>query len=114
MDAHSTTEIAAEIEPVDKLKFKDVKKYKDRLSAAQKATEEKDALVAMKGKLLGLDIVAVAFEFNFLGGSMGAVVGERFVRAANVSMEQGYSASMLLGFWRCSYARSINLFISNG
>ena len=52
-DAHSSTEIAAEIEPVDKLKFKDVKKYKDRLSAAQKATEEKDALVAMKGKLVG-------------------------------------------------------------
>jgi acetyl-CoA carboxylase carboxyl transferase subunit beta len=82
-------EIAAETEPVDKLKFKDVKKYKDRLTAAQKATEEKDALVAMKGKLGGLDVVAVAFEFNFLGGSMGAVVGERFVRAANVSMEQG-------------------------
>jgi acetyl-CoA carboxylase carboxyl transferase subunit beta len=89
LDAYSTTEIAAEIEPVDKLKFKDVKKYKDRLSAAQKATSEKDALVAMKGQLQGLDVVAVAFEFNFLGGSMGAVVGERFVRAANVSMEQG-------------------------
>ena len=89
LDAHSGAEIAAEIEPVDKLKFKDVKKYKDRLTAAQKATEEKDALVAMKGKLGGLDLVAVAFEFNFLGGSMGAVVGERFVRAANVSMEQG-------------------------
>jgi acetyl-CoA carboxylase carboxyl transferase subunit beta len=89
LDEHSGTEIAAEIEPVDKLKFKDVKKYKDRLAAAQKATQEKDALVAMKGQLHGLDVVAIAFEFNFLGGSMGAVVGERFVRAANVSMEQG-------------------------
>jgi acetyl-CoA carboxylase carboxyl transferase subunit beta len=89
LDAGSFTEIASEVEPVDKLKFKDIKKYKDRLVNAQKATQEKDALIAMKGKLDGLDLVAVAFEFNFLGGSMGAVVGERFVRAANVSMEQG-------------------------
>lgn len=89
LDEQGRTEVAAEVEPVDRLKFKDLKKYKDRLSSAQKLTEEKDALVAMKGSINGLPVVAVAFEFNFLGGSMGAVVGERFVRAAKVAMDQG-------------------------
>ena len=88
LDEESRIEIGTDVEPVDRLKFKDSKKYKDRLSAAQKATGEKDALVAMKGQLNGLDVVAVAFEFSFLGGSMGAVVGERFVRAVNVALEQ--------------------------
>jgi len=87
LDEAGRAEIASEVEPVDRLKFKDLKKYKDRLSSAQKVTQEKDALVAMKGSIDGLDIVAVAFEFNFLGGSMGAVVGERFVRAAEYAME---------------------------
>ena len=89
LDEQGRTEVAAEVEPVDRLKFKDLKKYKDRLASAQKLTEEKDALVAMKGTINGLPVVAVAFEFNFLGGSMGAVVGERFVRAAKVAMDQG-------------------------
>ncbi len=89
LDADGRSEIASEVEPVDRLKFKDLKKYKDRLASAQKNTEEKDALVAMKGTIEGQPVVAVAYEFNFLGGSMGAVVGERFVRAAKVSMEQG-------------------------
>ncbi len=89
LDPQGRSEVAAEVEPVDRLKFKDLKKYKDRLSSAQKLTEEKDALVAMKGSINGLPVVAVAFEFNFLGGSMGAVVGERFVRAAKVAMDQG-------------------------
>lgn len=89
LDEQGRSEVAAEVEPVDRLKFKDLKKYKDRLSSAQKLTEEKDALVAMKGSINGLPVVAVAFEFNFLGGSMGAVVGERFVRAAKVAMDQG-------------------------
>jgi acetyl-CoA carboxylase carboxyl transferase subunit beta len=89
LDEQGRTEVAAEVEPVDRLKFKDLKKYKDRLASAQKLTEEKDALVAMKGSINGLPVVAVAFEFNFLGGSMGAVVGERFVRAAKVAMDQG-------------------------
>ena len=88
LDEGSRIEIGTEVEPVDRLKFKDSKKYKDRLSGAQKATGEKDALIAMKGQLNGLDVVAVAFEFSFLGGSMGAVVGERFVRAVNVCLEQ--------------------------
>jgi acetyl-CoA carboxylase carboxyl transferase subunit beta len=89
LDADTLHEIGAEVEPVDRLKFRDSKKYKDRLSAAQKETGEKDALVAMRGELEGMPVVAVAFEFRFMGGSMGAVVGERFVRAANVCMEEG-------------------------
>lgn len=88
LDEQNRTELATEVEPVDRLKFKDSKKYKDRLVAAQKATEEKDALIAMRGELNGQPIVAVAFEFQFMGGSMGAVVGERFVRAAKVSLEE--------------------------
>ncbi|MGB0663938.1 MAG: acetyl-CoA carboxylase, carboxyltransferase subunit beta [Pontibacterium sp.] len=87
-DPNSTTEVAAEVEPQDRLKFKDSKRYKDRLSAAQKATDEKDALVAMRGELNGNPVVAVAFEFQFMGGSMGAVVGERFVRAANIALKE--------------------------
>jgi acetyl-CoA carboxylase carboxyl transferase subunit beta len=69
------------------LKFKDSKKYKDRISQAQKQTGEKDALVVMQGKLKGLDLVAAAFEFSFMGGSMGSVVGEKFVRGADVAIE---------------------------
>lgn len=82
-------EIAADLEPVDRLKFKDTRRYKERLSQAQKNTGEKDALVAMAGSVQGVPVVAVAFEFQFLGGSMGAVVGEKFVRAVNLSLEQG-------------------------
>lgn len=89
LDENTTQEIAANVEPVDRLKFRDSKKYKDRLSAAQKATGEKDALIAMKGEVQGLPVVAVAFEFNFMGGSMGAVVGERFVRAAKLALDEG-------------------------
>lgn len=89
LDEGSTTEIASDIEPIDRLKFKDSKKYKDRLTAAQRDTGEKDALVAMKGTLEGNPVAAVAFEFRFMGGSMGTVVGERFVRAAEVSLAEG-------------------------
>ena len=88
LDEESRKEIGADLEPVDILKFKDSKKYRDRLSIAQKETGEKDALVAMQGTLQGLPVVAVAFEFKFMGGSMGAVVGERFVRAAEVSLKE--------------------------
>lgn len=80
-------EIGADVEPVDKLKFRDLKKYKDRLSAAQNDTGEKEALIAMRGELHKLPIVAACFEYGFIGGSMGAGVGERFVRAVNVSLE---------------------------
>ncbi|WP_428244289.1 acetyl-CoA carboxylase, carboxyltransferase subunit beta [Gynuella sp.] len=88
LDEDNREEIGSEVEPVDRLKFRDTKKYKDRLSSAQKSTGEKDALVAMKGQLEGKPIVVVAFEFAFMGGSMGAVVGERFVRAAHICLEQ--------------------------
>jgi acetyl-CoA carboxylase carboxyl transferase subunit beta len=88
LDAEPREEIGANLESVDPLKFKDSKKYKDRLSQAQKASGEKDALVAMRGQLKGLDIVVAAFEFSFMGGSMGSVVGERFVRAVNMALER--------------------------
>lgn len=88
LDEEHRQELAADVEPIDRLKFRDVKKYKDRLSTAQKTTGEKDALVAMKGQLKGLPVVAVAFEFAFHGGSMGYVVGERFARAAKVALEE--------------------------
>lgn len=88
LDEANRQEIGVDIEPIDRLKFRDSKKYKDRLAAAQKATGEKDALIAMRGELEGMPIVAVAFEFSFMGGSMGAVVGERFVRAANIALEE--------------------------
>jgi len=87
LDPEPREEIGAGLESLDPLKFKDSKKYKDRITQAQKSTGEKDALVAMRGRLKGMDIVAAAFEFSFMGGSMGSVVGERFVRAAEVARE---------------------------
>ncbi len=88
LDEDEREEIGASLKPVDVLKFRDLKKYKDRITQAQKNTSENDALVAIKGKVKGLQLVAMAFEFKFMGGSMGSVVGERFVRAANVCLEQ--------------------------
>lgn len=89
LDKEPREEIGASLEPVDVLKFRDSKKYKDRIVQAQKTTDEKDALVVMQGQLKGMPVVAAAFEFSFMGGSMGSVVGERFVRAANASLEHG-------------------------
>jgi len=88
LDAKGRVEIAPELAPNDRLKFKDSKKYKDRLVANQKATGEKDALICFQGEVLQVPVVAVAFEFKFLGGSMGAVVGEKFTRAANIAMKE--------------------------
>ena len=88
LDKEPREEIGETLEPEDVLKFKDSKKYKDRISQAQKATDERDALIAMKGQVEDLPLVAAAFEFRFMGGSMGSVVGERFVRAANVCLEE--------------------------
>ncbi len=88
LDKECREELGAELEPVDRLKFRDSKKYKDRIVGAQKQTGEKDALVAIRGTLEGMPIVTCAFEFSFMGGSMGAIVGERFVRAANAALEQ--------------------------
>ena len=88
LDKKGRQEVCVEVEPIDRLKFKDVKKYKERLSSAQKSTGEKDALVAMEGTVNGLPVVAVAFEFAFHGGSMGYAVGEKFTRAANIALEK--------------------------
>lgn len=88
LDNDGREEIAKDLQPIDKLKFKDSKKYKDRLTAAQKATGENDALLAISGTLYNNPIVACAFEFNFMGGSMGSVVGEKFIQAANVAIEK--------------------------
>ena len=83
LDDKTAVEISAEVSPVDRLKFKDIKAYKARLAQAQKATGEKDSFITMTGKIQGLEIVTGAFEFNFMGGSMGSVMGEKFVRAVN-------------------------------
>ena len=83
------TELFSELGPVDHLKFKDKRKYRDRLTAAQRSTGEKDALIAMRGGILGVPVVALAFEFDFHGGSMGYAVGEKFSRAATVALEEG-------------------------
>lgn len=80
-------ELFTDIEPVDHLKFKDKRKYRDRLTAAQRSTGEKDALIAMRGEILGVGVIALAFEFDFHGGSMGYAVGEKFTRAATVALE---------------------------
>jgi acetyl-CoA carboxylase carboxyl transferase subunit beta len=87
LDEGPQQEIAAEVEPEDPLRFRDSKKYRDRLAAAQKHTGEKDALVVMSGALKGIGVVACGFEFRFLGGSMGSVVGERFLRGAEHCIE---------------------------
>ncbi len=87
LDKESRVEIGTNLRPVDVLKFKDSKRYKDRLDEAQKATGEHDALVVIQGRLLGAPLVAAMFEFGFMGGSMGSVVGERFVRGVNVCLE---------------------------
>jgi len=89
LDEEGREEIGKNIKPVDPLKFKDTKKYKERITLAQKQTKEHDALVVMKGSLKGCDIVVAAFDFKFMGGSMGSVVGEKFVRGVNKSVELG-------------------------
>tara|TARA_Y100000768_G_scaffold386306_1_gene374393 strand:- start:419 stop:1228 length:810 start_codon:yes stop_codon:yes gene_type:complete len=87
IDEGSGTELGAELEPNDQLKFKDTKRYKDRISAAQKNTGEKDAIVVEQGRIHNHAIVIAAFEFGFIGGSMGSVVGERFVRGVDTAIE---------------------------
>ncbi len=89
LDPGSTEEIAATLEPGDPLRFRDSKKYRDRVIATQKAVGEKDALIAMRGTLHGRPLMVCAFEFSFMGGSMGSVVGERFARAGERALEEG-------------------------
>lgn len=86
LDNTPQVEIGADVLPVDRLKFKDLKKYKDRLHAATQDTGEKEAMVVMQGDLLSMPVVVAAFEYGFIGGSMGAGVGERFVRGVNEAM----------------------------
>ncbi len=88
LDAEPREEIGAEVQPSDPLKFRDSKKYSERLKLAQKSTEETDALIVIRGAIDSIPLVAAAFEFRFMGGSMGSVVGERFVRGVNVCLEQ--------------------------
>ncbi|HAS50242.1 MAG TPA: acetyl-CoA carboxylase carboxyl transferase subunit beta [Gammaproteobacteria bacterium] len=88
LDEEDVMEIGEDIEPMDFLKFKDSKKYRDRLTQAQKSSEEQDALIALRGLLKGMPVVAAAFEFAFMAGSMGSVVGERFVRAAQTALHE--------------------------
>lgn len=88
LDPTPRDEIAPNLQPIDILKFKDSRRYKDRLSEAQKTTGEKDALVLLQGQLKGIPLVAGAFEFAFMGGSMGSVVGERFVQGVDTCIER--------------------------
>ena len=91
LDEEGREEIGADVKPTDILKFKDSKKYPERLSAAKKNTGEDDAIVVMKGRLNGLPVVVAAFEFRFIGGSMGSVVGERFVQGVRRAAADGCS-----------------------
>ena len=88
LDDEPREELAGNLEPVDVLKFRDTKKYRDRIIAAQKSSGENDALIAIRGALKGMPVVATAFEFSFMGGSMGSVVGQRFVAAAHLCLEE--------------------------
>lgn len=88
LDPEGRDEILTDIEPIDRLKFKDKKRYRDRLTAAQRSTGEKDALITATGELQGLPLVVAAFEFDFHGGSMGYAVGEKFTRAAQLALER--------------------------
>ncbi|MFT7186318.1 MAG: acetyl-CoA carboxylase carboxyl transferase subunit beta [Pseudohongiellaceae bacterium] len=88
LDPDQRVELNANLEPEDRLRFRDTKKYKDRLVANQKATNEKDALITFKGTVEAVPVVVAAFEFSFLGGSMGAVVGEKFVRAIKLCLDE--------------------------
>ncbi len=88
LDMEGRYEIGSEVTPIDSLKFRDSKRYVDRLAAAREDTNEEDALIVMQGSIKEIPVVAAAFEFDFLGGSMGSVVGERFVRGVQVCVEQ--------------------------
>ncbi len=88
LDSINRVEYGAQIESTDKLKFRDTKKYKDRLISAQKETNEKEALIVIKGELKSIPIITAAFEFGFMGGSMGSSVGARFTKAVDIALEQ--------------------------
>ena len=106
LDEGDIEEIGAGLEPLDPLKFKDSKRYRDRLIQAQKKTGEKDALVAASGSLFGQPIVACAFEFAFMGGSMGSVVGETFSASRQAMRGNEGTIDLFLCQWRCAHAGS--------
>ncbi|HAS6203342.1 acetyl-CoA carboxylase, carboxyltransferase subunit beta [Vibrio vulnificus] len=102
LDREGRAELASELEPIDLLHFKDLKRYKERLTLTQKSTGEKDALVVMRGRIMGLPVIVCAFEFSFMAGSMGSVVGARFVRAVEAAIEDNCG---LVCFSACGGAR---------
>lgn len=102
LDGEGRAELASELEPIDLLHFKDLKRYTERLTLAQKSTGEKDALVVMRGRIMGLPVIVCAFEFSFMAGSMGSVVGARFVRAVEAAIEDNCG---LVCFSACGGAR---------
>ena len=117
LDQDSQVEINTKLTSKDFLKFKDSKKYKDRISESQDSSNELDALITSKGMLYGVPVVVAAFEFSFMGGSMGSVVGEKFVRAVNEAIKDNsplicFSASgeqecknHLFRFFKCQKPR---------
>lgn len=106
-------ELGQEFSAKDPLKFVDSKPYPDRMLEAQTKTNETEALLVMYGKLRNLDVVACAFDFRFMGGSMGSVVGDRFVQAAETALEKN-SLGMFCGIWWCSYARRLAVVDADG
>jgi acetyl-CoA carboxylase carboxyl transferase subunit beta len=109
LDPDSGMELSKDIGPKDLLKFRDLKKYKDRIAAAQKSTNEKEPMTSMQGTLNGMAVVVTAFEYGFIGGSMGAAVGEKFVRAVNSAIE---TRSPLINFSASGGARMQEALIS--
>ena len=114
LDANSGEEIAANLEPQDPLRFRDSKRYRERLNQAQRETDESDALVVMAGQLKTIPVVAAAFEFRFMGGSMGSVVGERFVRGVSYCLQHRRPVDLFLGERRCAHAGGIVFAAADG
>lgn len=107
-------ELGQEFSAKDPLKFIDSKPYPERMTEAQKKTGETEALVVMQGLLKNMPVIACAFEFDFMGGSMGTVVGDRFVQAAERAIQQKTTINLLRSFGRCAYARRHVVFNANG
>jgi len=114
LDENNRQEIGTEVKPVDTLKFKDSKRYKDRITQAQKTTGENDALLAMQGTLKGLPVVVVAFDFGFMGGSMGSVVGEKICSCSESGISQKITINLFCCQWRCADAGGVIFPNANG
>ncbi len=114
LDNAQRVEIASELQPKDVLNFKDIKSYQERLSLAQRQSGEKDALVVMQGRVLGVPVVACAFEFSFMAGSMGSVVGARFVSAVEAALAAKLRFGLLLRLWWRTNAGVSDFLDANG